>query len=164
MTDTVSLQHCSTESSEYRTMFNPKHLFSPFVLDQSKIISEPWHPGSNGRMSIAGYLPKNILRLLLVASGAPPAPAVSTLFCAESSEYLPTGWSVKQHNSPFSCCYYIQTELNNWSSRDSDVHDHRLVFYLCVRPSSFSMDMKMNVTSAVNSHAPLGLEKRSLDL
>jgi len=26
---------------------------------QSKIISEPWHSGSNGRMSIAGYLPKN---------------------------------------------------------------------------------------------------------
>ena len=29
-------------------------------LDQPKIITEPWHSGSNGRMSIAGYLPKNV--------------------------------------------------------------------------------------------------------
>ena len=29
------------------------------LLDQSKIISEPWHFGSNGRTSIAGYLLKN---------------------------------------------------------------------------------------------------------
>jgi len=28
-------------------------------LDQKKITSEPWHSGSNGRMSIIGYLPKN---------------------------------------------------------------------------------------------------------
>jgi len=28
-------------------------------LDQSKIFSEPRHFGSNGRMSIAGYSPKN---------------------------------------------------------------------------------------------------------
>jgi len=27
-------------------------------LDQLKIISELWHSGTNGRMSITGYLPK----------------------------------------------------------------------------------------------------------
>ena len=49
----------------YRRMFAPNHLLFLFVLpsynflDQSKIISEPWHSGSKGRMSIAGYLPKN---------------------------------------------------------------------------------------------------------
>jgi len=38
----------------YRSMFNPKHLLFLFVLpsykfvDQLKIISEPWHSGSNG--------------------------------------------------------------------------------------------------------------------
>ena len=53
----------------YRRMFDPNHLLflsvlpSQKLLDHSKIISEPCHSSSNGRMSIAGYLPKNQSRM-----------------------------------------------------------------------------------------------------
>jgi len=57
--DTYKYSFFQITVSDCRKMFDPNHLLSLFVLDQSKIISEPWHSGSNRRMSIAGYLPKN---------------------------------------------------------------------------------------------------------